>query len=595
MNLVFRSITVKDFKEYIGKHTLSLAKLGGGVHFVMGINEVDPELGSNGASKSTLFDALRWCLYGSTVKGLKNPDVKTWGGHEHAVVKVCVQVDGVKRFIKRSTKTNGLTLDGDVASQESIDKLVGMSAAMFDCVILMGQGEPLFLDLGPTPKLNTLSDTLDLDRWDRRSVAAKEMATRCGMKAVGHANAIVSAKSSLERAQQALADEKARMADWERECAEREEKREARIKELDGLITKIDNDWGKWDLKYDGAETELRASRRRQQELAERRADQSAKEAVARAKMRHLEKALKTDGVCPTCGQAIKSADKSHVKQQRTELAKLEKECELITARLEKCDADLSQVKKEISKFCEASNDAQDHLTRLGAKRSELKAELAFCGSGQSRDSVNPHSQAVATWRSDVRKLTGEIAELEDVHKRALRSEQRWRDWVGYCKQIRLYLLKEALEELENETNQMLPTVGLEGWSVAFDIERETKTGKVTPGLTVSILKPHMTKAVRWEAWSGGEAQRLRVVASVALSRMLLRRAGIACDLLILDEPTQHLSAEGVRDTVALLCDLGEHHQIFYIDHQAVQSNRFASVITVTKTEAGAGFVCQLN
>lgn len=103
----------------------------------------------------------------------------------------------------------------------------------------------------------------------------------------------------------------------------------------------------------------------------------------------------------------------------------------------------------------------------------------------------------------------------------------------------------------------------------------------------MTILKPDLAKAVRWESWSGGEGQRLRIVGAIALSQVLLRRAGIECDLLILDEPTRHLSREGVRDVVDYLIDLGRDRQVFYCDHTAIENARFASTITVTRSHKG--------
>jgi DNA repair exonuclease SbcCD ATPase subunit len=160
--------------------------------------------------------------------------------------------------------------------------------------------------------------------------------------------------------------------------------------------------------------------------------------------------------------------------------------------------------------------------------------------------------------------------------------------WIDGFKQIRLYLLQEMLEELTEVTQNILPDVGLAGWIVEYDIERETKSGSIATGLNVRILKPGMSKPVKWEAWSGGENQRLLIVGAIALADVLLRHAGIECDMLVLDEPTRHMSREGVNDLVEHLIELGRDRQIFYVDHQVVESNRFAHVLTITKDGEGS-------
>jgi DNA repair exonuclease SbcCD ATPase subunit len=78
------------------------------------------------------------------------------------------------------------------------------------------------------------------------------------------------------------------------------------------------------------------------------------------------------------------------------------------------------------------------------------------------------------------------------------------------------------------------------------------------------------------------------IVGAIALSEVLLRRAGIECDMLVLDEPTRHMSKEGIMETVDYLIDRGRDGQVFYCDHAVIESNRFASVITIEKDERGA-------
>jgi energy-coupling factor transporter ATP-binding protein EcfA2 len=95
---------------------------------------------------------------------------------------------------------------------------------------------------------------------------------------------------------------------------------------------------------------------------------------------------------------------------------------------------------------------------------------------------------------------------------------------------------------------------------------------------------------VRWQAWGGGVAQRLRLVGAIALSDVLLHRAGVSTNLLIMDEPTRSLSRAGIDDLVDLLSDLAKRSQktILFVDHHAVPSTKFASVLTVIRDKSGS-------
>src|SRR4029077_19584673 len=118
-----------------------------------------------------------------------------------------------------------------------------------------------------------------------------------------------------------------------------------------------------------------------------------------------------------------------------------------------------------------------------------------------------------------------------------------------------LYVITEVLQELEFVSNAMLADVGLEDWQIKFSIEKETQAGTLQSGLHVTILSPSNDKPVRWKCWSGGEGQRLRLVGALALSDVLLNHAGITTNLEVLDEPTSHLSQEGVRDLLPFLAE----------------------------------------
>ena len=55
-------IVVENYGSLFGHHTFSLNNRG--LTFVCGDNQDEPRMNSNGAGKSTIFDALDWGLFG---------------------------------------------------------------------------------------------------------------------------------------------------------------------------------------------------------------------------------------------------------------------------------------------------------------------------------------------------------------------------------------------------------------------------------------------------------------------------------------------------------------------------------------------------
>src|SRR5678815_1215025 len=99
MDLAFSRIEIKQFKTIVDE----VFYFDPGLTFVRGRNKLEPLLGANGAGKSTIFDALSWCLYGRTVENLRNPDVAPWS--EEAGTQVTVHFSK-KRSIARTISPN---------------------------------------------------------------------------------------------------------------------------------------------------------------------------------------------------------------------------------------------------------------------------------------------------------------------------------------------------------------------------------------------------------------------------------------------------------------------------------------------------------
>jgi chromosome segregation ATPase len=121
VNLDFDTLVIDEFKSFTaGKQIIRLTQDTPGVTFVQGRNEAEPSLGPNGAAKSSIIDAIMWCLYGRTVKSLKNPDVIPWviGGSPY--VSLVLYINNRRRKVSRQAKPNKLLLDGEEASGNAL-------------------------------------------------------------------------------------------------------------------------------------------------------------------------------------------------------------------------------------------------------------------------------------------------------------------------------------------------------------------------------------------------------------------------------------------------------------------------------------------
>jgi DNA repair exonuclease SbcCD ATPase subunit len=599
MKLEFSRLIIRDFKDYRGKHVLDFAILGNGLHYIRGSNKVD-RLGSNGSGKSSLWDAFLWCLTGRTTRGLRGVDVRTWGETTHAMSRVDFYVEETAHWVKRSTVKNGLWLDGKLCSQDEIDRLIGLNITNLPHTIVLGQKQDLFFDLKPEAKLAVLSETLDLDKWDARSQRARDKVKELKGQHTQLTNQLVTLFEMRDAALDTLNKVKDKSRDWEAERNEGADKRERELAALETAIERAITEKGTHDLAYDSAETELRAARK---DLTKKSAERDAiVDAIAQAKVKWAArvheyddlKELSTSDTCPTCGQGLHD-HKAIARDAKAQLKEAKRKRDLAhdriivhETRLELHDKVMTRIRKSIDDFATKSDAAKDKLDRGDRHVQELKLRRTELKAKDRSEEQNPYSETLSDLRKQVKDAKALISENQTLTEAVWRRLERTSYWVGAFKEIRLYLLQETLEELEEVTQNTLPSLGLAGWTVQYDMEREKRDGSIATGLNVKILKPGMDKAVKWEAWSGGEGQRLLIAGAMAFSEVQLRRAGIECDLLVLDEPTRHMSKEGVSETVDYLIEKARDMQVFYVDHQVIESNRFASVVTIEKDNDGS-------
>lgn len=358
---------------------------------------------------------------------------------------------------------------------------------------------------------------------------------------------------------------------------------------------------------------------------------------------RRAAKVEKLEGDCSSCGQPITEEHVDHeLETCDKELERLETEAEAIEAKLRKTGKQLRKLEKEeqaaADKQREIDQSFKQALKDLRAERAELASrhartrrqreqELRADGQAQLNEAdaetdrlaeaLQAAKDALARWEADHRALTDDIAACkaeENPHQlaqernekrlaklnaereeqfveleAAVEAEQASRYWVKGFKNVKLFAVSAALNELEAEVNNALDGLGLGGWEVEFDVDKATKSGTFSKGFFAFISGPDNPEPVKWEAWSGGESQRLRLAASLGLANMIRASKGLDLPFEIWDEPSQWMSDAGINGLLDVLQRRARRlkRQIWLIDHRGLEYP-FDAAICVEKTHTGS-------
>ena len=608
------TVWLHNFKSFRGKHEITLPTQPG-LYFLTGKNEDKPSLETNGVGKSTILDAIYWCLYGSTLRGLKGPDIITWE-EKTASVKVDMQVGDRKFQVKRTQAPNNLLLiengQETIIDQQALQTIIRLTPTSFLYSVILPQFNEAFFDLGPTQKLTLFSQIMELDFWLLKSKEADKKGEEIENQ-LNSLNSEISAnigrsnllKEDIDRLKldeakydKNISNENAMVAERKAQMLYNKQRLEKQLLELDGQAEDVHDEVKQIEAEETANRTKIKAANN---------IKETASSAVAVLKNRLS--ALKASKMamgelgteCTTCHQPI---TKLHVQAQQTALARQQKalEAELTTAEaelaeklanveeLESIEADrrqrLRQAQKAYDSAYEAANEVQGALNGVLRDLTNIEPKLRT-------KVINPYRLQINHKLSQLKETEAQITADRDTARGLQKALDETNFWVGGFKRIRLFIIEDTLKTLEIEINNCLVNLGLQDWLIELDVERENKTGGVTKGFTVLVYPPNVKRPIRWEAFSGGEAQRLKLAGNLGLANLIMHRAGLVNTIEFYDEPSQHLSPKGLYDLVETLNDraLDGGKTIFLIDHHTIEYGHFVQTFTVVMDKDGSMLV----
>ena len=609
-DLEFERLVLQDFKNYQGTQYLELNRKPG-VYFVKGVNEIYPELGGNGAGKSTLWDAVLWCLWGSTGRDLRPADsIQTWGkAKPNTRVSLFLKVKGESVEIRRQRKPNLLTIargTTTVVDQSEVSKLLGLTESAFARAVIMGQFGSMFLDLKAEQQSSIFNDVLRLDEWVRASAAASERLKKLRADqedatvelkvAQTLSESLKSEVDGFEQDNNQWAERHAQACQEIKAELTSEKKKQVKIVDKLSLLTKP-----LLNFEYNG-EVEALSQVVHGKLISLSSVRKDIKDTLR--ELMTLDEAavrLKDKGVCDACGQPLtdKKLLAKLVKESQLKITKHQSKIEELTAK----EASLQNTHKaaeakvnafkikeslaraEFSKLESEYNECEKSLNQSNWNISALQSKLE-----KEQKAVNPFIDLLKRKQELLVDVNSKIAtsqlNLEKIEGLVFRVKA----WSDGFKEIRLSIIDEVLSELEFAVMSNAEVLGLEGWRIEFNTQRELSSGSSVVGFNVLLYPPEASTPIKWESYSGGESQRWQIATALGLSEVLLGRAGLSTNLLVLDEPTKGLSPEGVEALLESLKLRAESlsQVIFFCDHHSFNQGVFSGQVVVTKTDQGS-------
>lgn len=634
MSFAFMRADIENFRSFRGRHLINL-DLPPGVYYVTGDNQVEPELEANGAGKSTIFEAVYWCLTGRLMTMSRPGDeVAPWGAPTKKVkVKLWFEKDGERYSLTRSRHPNKLLLHSHEAlakepravEQYEVTQLIGLNDEALKRTLIQGQFSQLFLDLKPDAQSAMFSEVLDLDLWLRAAGRASQQASKLARLVDGQVSAAAANNGRYD----------ALYGQWEQAKADAEAwggQQAAKIGRLGEALAEAAQELALAGAALAALPAPATADAHLEQiraSIAAKKATVATKEAAGRQLLRESDRLLrekqakeaeaarleadiarfnaaKKTRTCPECGQEValshlsgrlEALRSSHVEateqagsftqpmaNNRAERDALDEELATLASAITALEFEMAPAVRSGQQAQQARRDAEREADRKEGAHGQAKRAL-----DAERAATNPHTDRVTKLKADLTALNKTIEDEEKRLSQTRADLERVQLCSTYFKEIRLSMIEEVLLELEVTSNEFAEQLGLHGWQIKFATERETKAGSTAVGFT-TIICPPGEPAVPWELFSGGERQRWQLAVTFALSEVLLERAGLTSNLEVLDEPSKGIAAGGLTQLIDHLRQRARNKNkaILLVDHHALDRGAFDKVMVVVRDANGS-------
>lgn len=608
--MLIKVMQLSGFKSFTNEQTFVFQQYVDGLFLVSGKNLVDVELTSNGTGKTSIFDALCWCLYGATPNRLKSNNLINWNC---TAMSVSLQFEQHGQdYILLRESPNKITINEKQVVQSVIDELVDINLQTFIYSTLIPCDVSAFFDLRSEEKLEVLESALNLDMWIKCSEEAKRKGKELQGRIERHENIIRGEHGGLSALRKSIKANTERHNNWQSETAKRIKVLKVSVMDCDGEIEAVGKKIKERKKLFKSAE--MKVDKRKKHLITSKKSITDNEVFTNNNNVNHelkrqnylntqkiRDKFSKMQNKCIECQQTI---DDKYKSKQLTILNKevdnASKEYQTAAEQL----VDFKIIKKTLIKVeDEACHNYSTALMEFDAQKGIInnwgdKRDSALRNKKKMLNDIVRIKNKKSIYQDLIDADNVEIVRAEEVCEYNGQQAKKLKDeaiinlyWSKSFKEIRLLVIDSILTELEIFSNNYLIKLGMKSWHIKYSLHKKNKYSNVNKGFTISIKSPDSDSHVPFKVFSAGEKQRLRLSGSLALMDVLNTYTGSYFNLEVYDEPTQHLSNDGINDLLELLRDRAKEQQktIFVVDHRNFEAKGiFDGWITVVKTDKGS-------
>ena len=531
-------------------------------------------IGTNGAGKSTVLDALTFALFGKPFRKINKPQLPNTVNEKDCVAEVEFSIGSIDWKVIRGIKPNkfeiyrnGKLLDQSASAvdqQKWLEQVVlKMNYKSFTQIVILGSSSFVpFMQLTAANRRDVIEDLLDIKIFSTMNTIIKEKLRQ-----------VKDEVRTLELSKESVTE---KMTMQEEFIEELENRGNANINANKEKITKLDDEVGVYMLQNDKTEEEIHKFTKEQEEVlgaGEKLAKLNNLRGKISQKVSTITKEHKffnENTVCPTCTQSIEEEFRlnriSDAQNKAKELKKGYQDLEETIQFEQERERQFIALSQEITNL---THGISQNNTRISLNQRQIR---------DLEHEIQTITENLANRNSEHEKLAAFKKKLNttDTELESKKDSYRYYDFsYGLLKDggVKSQIIKKYLPLINQQVNRFLQMMD---FYINFSLDEEFNETVQSP----------IHEDFSYASFSEGEKMRIDLALLFTWREVAKYKNSVNTNLLIMDEVfDSSLDGFGTDDFLKIIRFVIKDANIFVISHKDGLQDKFDNVIRFEKVK----------
>jgi len=514
-------------------------------------------VGTNGAGKSTMLDALCFGLFNKPFRKINRGQLVNSINEKGLKVEVCFSIGKDDYRVFRGAKPNlfevyknNKMVDQDAAAKDTQKYLeqsvLKLNYKSFTQVVILGSSTFVpFMQLGASVRREVIEDLLDIQIFSNMNSLLKDRVRSAQSQSNDCGHMLRLTKEKVESQQKLLDSLKEVNHNRQEEKRKRYNKNSKSIEEVKSNHIKLQDEILVLQEEVGDVEVQRKFVRKLRQGQADKKSELKL--------IANNLKFFKSHDVCPTCTQNISSAFKTDQVDTLTDSGKvLATEIESFTQDISEAVNVITKIEETSAKLYEVRSDAtaqEREIVRLEKENLEISKQILELQ--QSTPNIDQEKET----------LQGYLAEYKTTEKDCAEVSQKLDEFQVVSSLlkdsgIKSQIIKKYVPIFNQLINKYLQSME---FFVNFTLDEEFN----------EVIKSRFRDEFSYASFSEGEKQKIDLALLFTWREVARMKNSVATNLLILDEVfDSSLDSSGTGELLQILKSLGDGTNVFVISHK---------------------------